>query len=103
MDTKALVAEIDAEIDLLQKTRALLTGHTAPLKRERPPSTKRHREKVGWIAPRSSLGKLRFARTFHSRSHGHVHEEIAGVLRANPYPIRARSFRSAHGGGPGGE
>jgi hypothetical protein len=40
MDTEALVAEIDAEIDLLQKTRALLTGHTAPLKRGRPPATK---------------------------------------------------------------
>ena len=40
MDTKALVAELDAEIDLLQKTRALLTGHAAPLKRGRPPATK---------------------------------------------------------------
>jgi hypothetical protein len=41
MDTATLVAEIDAEIDVLQKTKALLTGHTAPLKRGRPPATKR--------------------------------------------------------------
>ena len=40
MDTKALVAELDAEIDLLQKTKDLLTGHTAPLKRGRPPGPK---------------------------------------------------------------
>src|ERR1700761_2469006 len=36
MDTEALVAELDAEIDRLQKVKALLTDHTAPLKRGRP-------------------------------------------------------------------
>jgi hypothetical protein len=36
MDTKALVVEIDAEIDRLQKVRSLLTGDTALLKRGRP-------------------------------------------------------------------
>lgn len=40
MDTATLVAEIDAEIDLLQKTKALLTGQTAPSKRGRPPGAK---------------------------------------------------------------
>jgi hypothetical protein len=40
MDTKALVAAIDEEIDHLQKARSLLTGHTAPLKRGRPPAKK---------------------------------------------------------------
>jgi hypothetical protein len=40
MDTEALVAEIDAEIDRLQKAKALLTGQTAPLKRGRKPATK---------------------------------------------------------------
>ena len=33
MDLKAIVQDIDAEISRLEKARALLTGHTAPLKR----------------------------------------------------------------------
>jgi hypothetical protein len=36
MDLDAIVQEIDAEISRLEKARALLTGHTAPLKRGRP-------------------------------------------------------------------
>jgi hypothetical protein len=40
MDTTVLVAEIDAEIDRLQKVRALLTAQTASPKRGRPPATK---------------------------------------------------------------
>lgn len=36
MDTDAIVQAIDAEIDLLGKVRALLTGQTAPLKRGLP-------------------------------------------------------------------
>ena len=40
MDTKALVAAIDQEIENLQKARSLLTDHTAPLKRGRPPAKK---------------------------------------------------------------
>jgi hypothetical protein len=39
MDTATLVAEIDAEIDLLQNVRVLLTGKTAPSKRGRRPKT----------------------------------------------------------------
>jgi hypothetical protein len=33
MDLEAIVQSIDAEIERLEKARALLTGHTAPLKR----------------------------------------------------------------------
>jgi hypothetical protein len=33
MDADAIIQAIDEEIDRLAKTRALLTGHTAPLKR----------------------------------------------------------------------
>jgi hypothetical protein len=40
MDTKALVAEIDAEIDRLQTAKALLTGQTTSPRRGRPPATK---------------------------------------------------------------
>ena len=32
MDTEAIVQNLDAEIRRLEKARALLTGHTAPLK-----------------------------------------------------------------------
>jgi hypothetical protein len=38
MDIDALVQEIDAEISRLEKARALLTEHAAPLKRGFPPS-----------------------------------------------------------------
>jgi hypothetical protein len=38
MDLEAIVQDIDAEISRLEKVRALLTGHTAPLKRGFPPS-----------------------------------------------------------------
>ena len=38
MDLKAIVQDIDAEISRLEKVRALLTGHTAPLKRGFPPT-----------------------------------------------------------------
>jgi hypothetical protein len=40
MDTTVLVAEIDAEIDRLQKVKALLTARTASPKRGRPPAKK---------------------------------------------------------------
>jgi hypothetical protein len=33
MNTKAIVQNLDTEIRRLEKARALLTGHTAPLKR----------------------------------------------------------------------
>src|ERR1700679_767958 len=36
MDLEAIVRDIDAEISRLEKVRALLTGHTAPLKRGMP-------------------------------------------------------------------
>jgi hypothetical protein len=32
MDLEAIVRDIDAEISRLEKARALITGHTAPLK-----------------------------------------------------------------------
>jgi hypothetical protein len=34
MDLAAIVQDIDAEIDRLQRVRRLLTGHTAPFKYE---------------------------------------------------------------------
>jgi hypothetical protein len=40
MDTTVLVADIDAEIDRLQKVKALLTARTASPKRWRPPAKK---------------------------------------------------------------
>ena len=41
MDLDAIVQGFDAEINRLEKARALLTGHTAPLKRGMPPSKRR--------------------------------------------------------------
>ena len=38
MDLDAIVQSIDAEISRLERVRALLTGHTAPLKRGFPRS-----------------------------------------------------------------
>ena len=38
MDVTAIVQGIDAEISRMEKARALLTGHTAPLKDGVPPS-----------------------------------------------------------------
>lgn len=40
MDLEAIVQSIDAEITRLERARALLTGHTAPLKRGLPYTTK---------------------------------------------------------------
>jgi hypothetical protein len=40
MDTKALVAELDAEIDRLKEVKALLAGQTTSPRRGRPPATK---------------------------------------------------------------
>jgi hypothetical protein len=37
MNTDEIVQDIEAEISRLEKVRALLTGHTAPLKRLLPP------------------------------------------------------------------
>ena len=39
MDLEAIVQSIDAEITRLERARALLTGHTVPLKRGLPYST----------------------------------------------------------------
>jgi hypothetical protein len=61
MDTKALVAELDEEIDRLQKVRALLLGHTAPLKRGRPPATKRRTMSPEGRARIVAAQKLRWA------------------------------------------
>jgi hypothetical protein len=41
MDADAIIQAIDEEIDRLAKTRALLTGHTAPLKRGLARTTQR--------------------------------------------------------------
>ena len=62
MDTKALVAEIDAEIDRLQKVKALLIGHNAPLKRGRPPGTKRRTMSPEGRARIVAAQKLRWAK-----------------------------------------
>jgi hypothetical protein len=48
MDLNAIVQSIEAEISRLEKARALLTGHTAPLKRGFPPSEPtRKRNRIG--------------------------------------------------------
>jgi hypothetical protein len=62
MDTEALVAELDAEIRRLQQVRALLTGHTAPLKRGRPPGTKRRTMSPEGRARIVAAQKLRWAK-----------------------------------------
>jgi hypothetical protein len=36
MDTTEIIETIDAEIERLERARALLNGHTAPVKRGRP-------------------------------------------------------------------
>ena len=41
MNQDMIVQFIDEEIDRLQRARALLTGHTAPLKRGAAPAPKR--------------------------------------------------------------
>jgi hypothetical protein len=41
MNIHAIVQAIDAEISRLEKVRALLTGHTAPLKRGEPAKKRR--------------------------------------------------------------
>jgi hypothetical protein len=43
MDRAAIIQSIDAEIEKLQKIRALLTDHTAPLKRGFPPTERSDR------------------------------------------------------------
>ena len=43
MDLNEIVQSIDAEIDRLSKARALLTGHTVPLKGAVAPARKRGR------------------------------------------------------------
>jgi hypothetical protein len=43
MDLDAIVQDIDAEISRLEKARALLTGHTAPLKRGFAPTPTKRR------------------------------------------------------------
>ena len=46
LDLDAIVQDIDAEVSRLEKVRALLTGHTAPLKRGMPPK-KQYDERRG--------------------------------------------------------
>jgi hypothetical protein len=55
MDLEAIVQDIDAEISRLEKVRALLTEHTAPLKRGLPPSATRKRRTM------SAEGRARVA------------------------------------------
>ena len=47
MNLDAIVQGIDEEIDRLQRVRALLTGHTAPLKRGVPSSGRRYMSAAG--------------------------------------------------------
>jgi hypothetical protein len=59
MDTKALVAELDAEINILQKTKALLTGES---RRGRPPGKKRRTMSPEGRARIVAAQKLRWAK-----------------------------------------
>jgi hypothetical protein len=52
MDLEAIVQDIDAEVRRLEKIRALLTGHTAPLKRGMPDRKRK---------PMSAEGRARVA------------------------------------------
>jgi hypothetical protein len=54
MDLEAIVRDIDAEISRLEKARALLTEHTAPLKRGLPPTKRPDDERRGTRKGRSS-------------------------------------------------
>jgi hypothetical protein len=67
MDTAGIIQTIDAEIASLEKTRALLNGHTRSPKRVRPvsskPAAKTQRRKMSAegrarrCSPKSEMGK----------------------------------------------
>ena len=59
MDLDAIVQSIDAEISRLERVRALLTGHTAPLKRGFPRSERA--APVRKRKPMSAEGRARIA------------------------------------------
>ena len=59
MEIDAIVQAIDAEIDRLGKLRALLTGHTAPLKRGLPVSTGRKKVSAEGRARMAAAQKAR--------------------------------------------
>ena len=60
MDTEAIVENLDAEIRRLEKVRALLTGHTAPLKRDVDP-TRRSRVSAEGSARIAAAQRKRWA------------------------------------------
>jgi hypothetical protein len=62
MDDDAIVRDIDAEISRLEKVRALLAGHTAPLKRGEP-ARKRSRMSAEGRARIAAAQKKRWAKT----------------------------------------
>jgi hypothetical protein len=66
MELEAIVRDNDAEISRLEKVRALLTGHTAPLKRGMPPTEVTYR-------PQDCYGP---SRTYGPAApNGHAHRE----------------------------
>jgi hypothetical protein len=61
MDLTAVIEDIEAEISRLEKARALLTGHTAPLKRGAPPAKKRRTMSAEGRARIAAAQKKRWA------------------------------------------
>jgi hypothetical protein len=62
MNLNAIVHDIDAEISRLEKARALLTGHTAPLKRAVAPAGKRGTMSAEGRASIAAAQRLRWAK-----------------------------------------
>jgi hypothetical protein len=62
MSLSEIVQSIDAEIERLSKARALLTGHTAPLKRAGAPARKRGTMSAEGRARIAAAQKVRWAK-----------------------------------------
>jgi hypothetical protein len=62
LDTTQVVQAIDAEIDRLSKARALLTDHTAPLKRGAAPGRKRSKMSAEGRASIAAAQRARWAK-----------------------------------------
>jgi hypothetical protein len=62
MDLDAILRRIDEEIDKLQRVRALLIGHTVPLKRGLPVTSGRRKVSAEGRARMAAAQKARWAK-----------------------------------------
>jgi hypothetical protein len=62
MDLDAILRSIDEEIDKLQRVRALLIGHTVPLKRGLPVTSGRRKVSAEGRARMAAAQKARWAK-----------------------------------------